>query len=361
MKSNSNISQKPGNTPIGGIPLDYFPKNRGFWLKLSEGLDKGKKLFFRDSSHGIGNPGSTIVFVHGNPECSYTYRKIIKTLINKAKKPFRIINMDHIGFGLSDQSTYEMVCMDHSINLLQLIQTLDLNNVTLIVHDWGGPIGIGAFLKEPERLKSLIVLNSTIFPLLKEGKTYKNYPISWLGWARMPYIIPNHFWGSIASFAVFLKPLKPIKLLISMLKYLVLAEMNIYPSDELISRKLFRIQFQSKSNTLSSKRLVFQTSHWGHGNIYKEPKLGKRSTIKFYQFIQNNLQRYWGPKGQNIGVKLIFGLWDAVSKKSVIVQWLNNLPQLKGNIKIFEDETHFIQETKPEYIAEIILESANLK
>ncbi|MFW9937914.1 MAG: alpha/beta fold hydrolase [Candidatus Thorarchaeota archaeon] len=361
MKSTPLITQKPGNTPIGGIPLDYFPNNCGFWLKLFKGFDKGKKLFFRDSSHGNGNPGSTIVFIHGNPECSYTYRKIIKSLINTAKKPFRIINVDHIGFGLSDQATYEMVCMDHCRNLFQLIKILDLKNVTLVVHDWGGPIGIGALLKEPYRLSSLIILNSTVFPLSKEGKTYKNYPISWLGWARGPHIIPNHFWGSFSSFAIFLKPLKPIKLLLNMLKYLLLAELNIFPCENLIFRKLVRLQFRSKLNTLSSKRLVLQTPYWGYGNTYKEPKLGKRSTKEFYHFIQQHIKKDWGSRGQNIGVKLVFGAWDAVCKKSVIKQWLENLPQLKGSIKVFKDETHFIQETKANYIADKIIEIADLK
>jgi len=196
MKSKSNISQTPGNTPINVIPLDYFPEKCGFWLELYEGPDKGKKLFFRDSSHGNNGPQKTILFVHGNPECSCTYRKIIKHLIDTAKKPFRIINVDHIGFGLSDRASYQMVCMDHCKNLIQLVNTLNLKNVTLIVHDWGGPIGIGTFIKEFERLSNLVILNSTVFPFPNEGKTYKNYPISWLGWARGPYIIPNRLWGS---------------------------------------------------------------------------------------------------------------------------------------------------------------------
>ena len=51
------ITQIPGNTPLNTVPHDYFPEEYGFWLKLSKGLDKGKKLFFRDSYHGEGNPG----------------------------------------------------------------------------------------------------------------------------------------------------------------------------------------------------------------------------------------------------------------------------------------------------------------
>ncbi len=121
-------------------------------------------MFYRDSTHGSGNPDNTILFVHGNPECSYTYRDVIKHTINSSKKPFRIVAMDHIGFGLSDQASFEMVCMDHAKNLLELIEHLDLKNVTLIIHDWGGPIGIGAFLKDPGRRSNLVIFNSTVFP-----------------------------------------------------------------------------------------------------------------------------------------------------------------------------------------------------
>ena len=81
---------------------------------------------------------------------------------------------------------------------------------------------------------------------------------------------------------------------------------------------------------------------------------------KINALIQEKIKEKWGPEGLNIGVRLIFGGWDAVCKKSVILQWLENLPQLKGNVKIFNNESHFIQETKPNYIAEKILESAEL-
>jgi len=207
MKSKSSITQTPGNTPIKSIPADYFPEGCGFWYKLAEGLDANKKIFFRDSKHRSENPEKTLVFVHGNPENSYTYRKVINYVIEYAKKPFRIVAMDHIGFGLSDQATYEMVCMDHADNLLKLVKFLDLRNVTLVVHDWGGPIGIGAFLKVPDRVNNLIILNSTVFPIPKIGLTYENYPDKWLNWAKGPKLIPNRFWGSFAAFSIFCKPM----------------------------------------------------------------------------------------------------------------------------------------------------------
>jgi pimeloyl-ACP methyl ester carboxylesterase len=360
MESDLKITQSPGNTPIKKIPKDYFPKGCGFWFKLSRGLDTGKKIFFRDSAHGGDNPENTIVFIHGNPENSYTYRKVIKEIIKNAKRPIRIVAMDHIGFGLSDQATYEMVCMDHTENLLQMIKFLDLENVTLIIHDWGGPIGIGAFLKDPHRVSNLVILNSTIFPMPKTGITYENFPGSWVNWARGPKIIPNRLWGSFAAFVIFCKPISPIKLFIKMIFSILTKELGIFHGKEKNAQKIFRKQFKSKLNTLSSKRLVLQTPVWGYGNTYSEPQLGNRDTTLFYRFIQDNISDNWGLNGQKIGVRAIFGDWDPSAKPEVIIQWLNYLPQLEGHVKVFKGYGHFIEETKHKEIADEIINVAGL-
>ncbi len=360
MNSDLKIRRSPGNTPIKKIPNDYYPEECGFWFELPEGLDKGKKLFFRDSTHGKGNLVSNIVFIHGNPENSYTYRKVIKYIIDYAKKPFRIVAMDHIGFGLSDQATFEMVCMDHANNLLQLIKYLDLRNVTLVIHDWGGPIGIGAFLKEPERLTNLIILNSTVFPIPEEGITYQNFPGSWVNWAKGPKIIPNRLWGSFASFSIFCKPTNPTTLFIRMIFSIIAKELGIFRKKEKIAQKIFKQQFKSISNVLSSKRLVLQTPVWGYGNIYLEPQLGNRDTSSFYRFIQDNISDIWGPNGQNIGIRAILGDWDPSAKPEVIRQWLTYLPQLNEHIRVFKGFGHFIEETKPKEIANEIINVAGL-
>jgi pimeloyl-ACP methyl ester carboxylesterase len=355
-----HLTQSKGNSPIKNIPSDYFPKVCGFWFELSEGLDAHKKMFFRDSKHGSENPQNTIVFVHGNPESSYTYRKVIKNIIENSNRDFRIVAMDHIGFGLSDQATYEMVCMDHANNLFQLIKYLDLKNVTLIVHDWGGPIGIGAFLKAPKRVSNLVILNSTVFPMPETGLTYQNYPGSWVNWARSPKLIPNILWGAFASFAIFCEPMNPTKLFINMVFSIILKELGIFRRNEKIAQKIFKNQFNSKLNTLSSKRLVLQTPFWGHGNIYIEPHLGKRDTTPFYRFIQGSISDKWGTLGQKIGVRAIFGDWDPSAKPEVINQWITHLPQLKGFVKIFKGMGHFIEEVKPKKIANEIIEVAGL-
>ena len=353
----AHITQGSGNTPVYEIPEDYYPEECGFWFKISKGIDNGKKLFFRDSVHSGREPDNVVLFVHGNPECSYSYRKVVNHLIIAGKKPIRIINPDHIGFGLSDQASHEMVCMDHAENLLDLITTLDLQNITMIIHDWGGPIGIGALLKTPARLKNLIILNSTVFPFSNHGLTYKNYPISWLGWARTPYIIPDRFWGAFASYAMFLKPVGSMKILLGMLQYILMAELGKLPKEEFRTRSVVRQQFLSKPNVKSSKRLVLQSAFWGQGNAYTDPKFGKRSTKAFYDFIQENINLAWSGKSNKIGVHAIIGQWDPLGSESVLKQWLSYLPQLRNNITLFSDVGHFIEEIKYKEIAEVILRS----
>jgi len=362
MVGKKKIESIPSNSPIKNVPADYYPQGCGHWYEIAEGIDTGKKMFFRDSKHGTGEPESTIVFVHGNPECSYTYRGVIKHLIITTEKPIRIVAMDHIGFGLSDQASFEMVCMDHAQNLVQLLRSLDLRNVTFIIHDWGGPIGVGAFLKLTECVSNLVILNSTVFPIPLTGLTFKNYPLKRLPWSKLPKTIPNNFWGAFTSFAIFYTLENPDDLLTNMPTMLASAkEKGSLMENESVSQRIFREQFQSKPNTLSSKRLVLQTPFWAHGNSYKEPSLGERDTAPFYRFIQDNISKLWSPDGQDIGVRAVIGKLDPLAKEDVLQQWVDHLPQLEGHIKIFEDANHFIEEFEPEAIANTIIDVAKLK
>ncbi len=360
MPDDKGITASGGNTPVSDVPPDYYHPGHGHWYILPEGRDAGKKMFFRDESFGSDKPAATIVFVHGNPESSYTYRKIIRSLEYATRSAFRVVAMDHIGFGLSDRASYEMVSMDHAENLLQLVRRLDLNHVTLVIHDWGGPIGIGAFLREPERVDNLVLLNSTVFPMPQDGLTYSNYPIPWLGWCQSPYVIPDRFWGEFASYAIFRTPAPPRKILSRMATYIAKARAGLFPRAERVARKLYRDQFQSRANTKSSKRLVLQSGLWGYGNRYDEPVLGTRDTAPFYRYIQDNIKRLWGPEGRNIGTRAVLGKWDPLGKDSVIEQWTQNLPQMKGNVRVLENVGHFIEEERPSEIVSAIVDVAGI-
>ncbi len=357
-----SVSREQGNSPLIYIPPDYYPAGSGFWYIIPDGTDKGKKMFYRDDSLGNDKPEDAIVFVHGNPECSYSYRKIIGNVERNTRRPCRIIAMDHIGFGLSDQATFEMTCADHAVNLLHLIRHLNLQNVTLVVHDWGGPIGIGAFLQEPGRVSNLVILNTTVFPIPDEGYTYhKNYPIPFIPWSRFPSVFPDSLWGSVMSYTVFRRPDNAFWLVSGLMIHILLSRLGIKTGKEEEARQVYEDQFSTKANARSSKRMVRETVYWGKGETLSGSSADLRNPLVFYRFIQEHITRAWGLEGRNIGVRALIGCWDPLGKDGVISQWLHHLPQLEGHVQIFEKVGHFVNIEKPDEIADAVLDVAGLR
>jgi pimeloyl-ACP methyl ester carboxylesterase len=356
MNSKSKISFTQGNTLIRDIPSDYIAGKCGYWLELPSGLDKDKKLFYYDFIVGKGSPTKTIVFVHGNPESSYTYRKIVKEIESKSKQTVRILAMDHIGFGLSDQADFEMVDMHHAANLSLLIEYLDLQNVTLVIHDWGGAIGIGAFIDTPDRIDNLVLMNTTVFPMPLKGLTYKNFPFPYpFGWNTLGHICPTMIWKHIPPI-VMLSKVGKLKFLNRILAYTYRLMTKTLSEKEV----LYRDMFASVANSKSSMRNVRQTNVWGHGYQYIDEKHGNQNNSAFYQNIQSNLNKHWGTVGKNIGVRAFFGEWDPIARNEVKQQWLEALPQLHGFIETFSDVGHFVEEWKYEEIAMGILDVTEL-
>ena len=106
---------------------------------------------------GTGNP---IVFVHGNPSWSFEFRNLIKEL----SKTNRCIAPDHIGFGLSDKPLdWSYLPQDHAKNFEKLILSLNLENITLVVGDWGGPIGLSFACKHPEKIQGVVITNTWLW------------------------------------------------------------------------------------------------------------------------------------------------------------------------------------------------------
>lgn len=106
--------------------------------------------------------GETLLMLHGNPTWSFYYRNLVKALSDE----YRCVVPDHIGCGLSDRPSdddYGYRLVDRMDNVGQLIEAMDLQDITLIVHDWGGAIGMGTALRYPERVKRLILFNTAAF------------------------------------------------------------------------------------------------------------------------------------------------------------------------------------------------------
>lgn len=104
--------------------------------------------------------GDIILFVHGTPTWSFLYRDFIKEL----SKENRCIAIDHLGFGLSKKPDSALGTPEwHAQNLSEFIKKLDLKNITLVVHDFGGPIGLAAGIENSERIKRVVLFNSWLW------------------------------------------------------------------------------------------------------------------------------------------------------------------------------------------------------
>jgi haloalkane dehalogenase len=100
------------------------------------------------------------VFVYGNPTWSFQFR----TPIRELSPTHRCLAPDHLGFGLSDKPTgWSYLPADHAANFARLMERLDLRDVTLVVGDWGGPIGLSWALDHPDRVRHLVVTNTWLW------------------------------------------------------------------------------------------------------------------------------------------------------------------------------------------------------
>lgn len=101
-----------------------------------------------------------LLFVHGNPTWSFHWRELVKAFSDR----FRCVAPDHLGCGLSDLQPTPQRLEDHIKKLVGLVETLELQKVTLVAQDWGGAIGLGTALRRKERFERIVLLNTGAFP-----------------------------------------------------------------------------------------------------------------------------------------------------------------------------------------------------
>ncbi|MFI5170929.1 MAG: alpha/beta fold hydrolase [Chitinophagales bacterium] len=141
--------------PVNGVNLHY--------------LDEGK--------------GDVVLFVHGTPSWSFEFRYVIREL----SKEYRCVAIDHIGFGLSDKpAQYDYSIQNHAVTLTKFIDHLQLKNINLLVHDFGGPIGLKYATGHPENIHKLIILNTWCKSIEQEPEFKKMRSI--LGSPLLPFL-----------------------------------------------------------------------------------------------------------------------------------------------------------------------------
>lgn len=149
--------------------------------------------------------GRAVVMLHGNPTWSFYYRNVIKSLRGNC----RCLALDHMGCGLSDKpQDYPYNLKQHIENAVSWIEGLDTESFDLIVHDWGGAIGMGVAMALPEKVRKIVILNTAAFYLPRIPKRIALCRIPLLGDLIVRGF--NGFAGPAVSMAV-KKPLTRIE------------------------------------------------------------------------------------------------------------------------------------------------------
>jgi cis-3-alkyl-4-acyloxetan-2-one decarboxylase len=256
-----------------------------------------------------GPPDATpLLFAHGNPTWSYLWRRQITDL---SAQGHRCVAFDHMGFGRSDKPPHLSVytLRAHIDNALVLIDTLDLRDVVLVAHDWGGPIGLGALLERRERLRALVLMNtwawelpSFLPPFIREFRTEGLGEILALGGNLFVESIP----GGMAS-----RDIDPVMM------------------------EAYRAPFPdywSRAGMLAFQREI--------------PLTERDRSAKLMGLIHERLPELEVP------VLLVWGLRDRVFQPVFLDQWRELFPEA-GTVEL-DDAGHFLVEDRPDAVTEAI-------
>ncbi len=133
----------------------HFPVPGYPFTPCSHKLPDGNLLSYLDLGEG-----PVVIMLHGNPSWSYLYRNLAGLL----QKNYRVIVPDHLGCGFSDKpQDYPYRLDNHIANLEHLLNKLGIKRASLVLHDWGGAIGMGYAVRQKEKIESLVVFNTAAF------------------------------------------------------------------------------------------------------------------------------------------------------------------------------------------------------
>jgi haloalkane dehalogenase len=153
--------------------LSDYPFAPNYAEVHADGID-ALRMHYVDS----GPPEAPVaLLLHGQPTWSYLYRAVIPVL---AEHGLRSVVPDHIGFGRSDKPTdpTAYTYARHVSWMTSFLEALDLRDITLVVQDWGGPIGLGALAAKPERFARVVATNTVLHtcdPSLEGMLTWANH------------------------------------------------------------------------------------------------------------------------------------------------------------------------------------------
>ena len=260
----------------------------------------GHRLSYVDE--GNGDP---MLMVHGNPTWSFFYRNLIKVFSKKQ----RTIALDNIGCGTSDKpQDYEYTLENHINNLEQLVLDLDLNNITLCVHDWGGAIGHGVAVRHPERFKRIVVFNTAAF-------RSRNIPKR-IALCRVPFFgrIAVRAFNAFAGSATFMTTITPL-------------------SDEI--KKGFLLPYNNWENRIATHEFVVDI-----------PLDANHRSYATLSTVEEGLEKL-----KDVPMTIIWGKHDWCFDHTFLKRWQELFP--KASVHEL-DAGHYLLEDKGEEIIQLI-------
>lgn len=251
--------------------------------------------------------GEPLVMVHGNPTWSFFFRHLIQHF----SKSYRTIVPDHIGFGMSDKpQRYNYGLGGHIDYFEKFMEKVAVKNITLIIHDWGGVIGMGYAIRHPENIKRLIILNTGAFTIPRE------YHLPWqLRMCQIPVLSDlivkgfNGFVRQAVSLSVAHKERRTAQV-----------------------KAGYRAPYNSYANRIAVLKFVQSI-----------PLSQKHPTHKVLVELEQNLKQF-----EKLPIIIIWGKKDFVFNEVILSKWKEIYPN--AEVKFIPDAGHFLLEDAHERI-----------
>jgi cis-3-alkyl-4-acyloxetan-2-one decarboxylase len=255
--------------------------------------------------------GEPVILLHGDPTWGYLWRKFIPAL----SKERRVIVPDQMGMGKSGTpgKPYPYLLRHHIANLEALITSLGLSYITLIIHDWGGPVGLGFAVRHPELIKRIVLTNTWAFA-------------RWPG-APFPRLIEM------------IRSPRGESFVLDKNGYVQRAMSGTVNYPEKITKEVMDA-YLAPFPTPESRRALLC---WSRDITVNE----NDPSWEEMKHIEENLSLF-----SEIPVLVVWGMLDPVLPLSVLEMWKRVYPH--ADVREIPDASHFLQEDAPDEVIEAI-------
>ncbi|WP_169545876.1 alpha/beta fold hydrolase [Sneathiella aquimaris] len=305
-----------GNSSPTIEPNETFDNTWPFHARYTD--TPGFRMHYIDEGEG----SETLLLLHGEPTWSYLFRHQIPIWAQNN----RVIAVDHMGFGKSGtpkDRTYWL--QDHIDNLERFVLAQDLQNITLVMHDFGGPVGMGLAIRHPEKIKNIVSVNGPTPAgqpdfLTRIGANVAESP--WFQW-----IIKANEDGTLEQ-------------VLGQLDYNILStlKLNGFEQNDIITDswlQAYRAPFSTPEEALGAIGWAKGFATGAH--VFEEPDLATKKTL-----AKKPALAIWGEADRTLHAKHLLPLFDQV------------FPD--GRVERLPGVGHYSPEDAPQVIAQLVSE-----